>query len=99
MSEPGERGRVASVVANCWVIRVGARASIVALDVAETEHRQHCRCRRSSLLLDEAQHSRRATSVPGILWRIQDLPSSLHERLEPAGGRPDCAASRGAGAF
>lgn len=89
MSEPGERGRVASVVANCWVIRVGARASIVALDVAETEHRQHCRYRCQESFGASKTSLRRCTSVSNRLVedRIarragEPAPSDLN-RAEP----------------
>ena len=82
MSEPGERGGVESVVANGCVVRAGVRASIVALDVVETERRQHCRCRRSSLLLaGTAVLSARDVGARNPR-RIQDLPSSPREHLE-----------------
>jgi hypothetical protein len=73
------------VVANRCVIRVGARACIVALDVVETERRQHCRCRGSSLVLaGRAALSARDVGATNPR-RIQDLPSSPREHLEPAG--------------
>lgn len=95
MSEPGERDGVESVVANRCVTRVGARAPIVALDVVETERQQHRRCRGSSLVLaGRAALSARDVAATN-LRRIQDLPSSPREHLEPAGEAPGLPAKPG----
>ena len=91
-----ERGGVESVVANGCDIRVGAPASIVALDVVETQRRQRCRCRGSSLLLAgrtalsardiRLRHLRRTQDLHPIQRRIHGIRAARLPLASPLAG-------------